>query len=212
MASRAERRDARENRERILGAAGPYLAERGLAAPLDGIARAAGVSRATVYRNFPERGDLIRALYDVLGDELDELTLVAEREPTGWGRIVAYVDGVLAMFVRHPWGSAIMAAMSAADPEYRPGRRWERPMEDAVALARAEGSLREDASPTDVAFIPHVLGSLARLPEPMRTAVMARQRAALLDGYRREAARTPMPSEPIDIEGFHRAAHTVLDA
>lgn len=211
MAKRAERRDARENRQRILAAAGPYLADRGTAAALEGIADAAGVSRATVYRNFPGREDLVRALYDVLAEELDGVAAVAEQEPTGWGRIVAYVDGVLAMFVRHPWGSAIMAMMTSIDPDYRPGRRWEQPMEDAVALAHAEGSLRTDASATDVAFIPHLLGPLARLPEPARGIVMARQRAALLDGYRASAAHAPMPTEPIDVESFHQAAHTVLD-
>lgn len=57
------RRDARRNRELLVEAAHEVFAEQGLEAPLDVIARRAGVGNATLYRHFPTRADLVVAVY-----------------------------------------------------------------------------------------------------------------------------------------------------
>ncbi|MGW5420846.1 TetR/AcrR family transcriptional regulator [Streptomyces sp. NPDC003943] len=54
------RADALRNRERIVTAAREMFVEFGAQVPLDEIARRAGVGNATLYRNFPERSDLVR--------------------------------------------------------------------------------------------------------------------------------------------------------
>ncbi|WP_370413263.1 TetR/AcrR family transcriptional regulator [Streptomyces fradiae] len=54
------RADALRNRERIVTAAREMFVEFGAQVPLDEIARRAGVGNATLYRNFPERADLVR--------------------------------------------------------------------------------------------------------------------------------------------------------
>lgn len=53
------RADAVRNRERILVAAREMLVESGVEAPLDEIARRAGVGNATLYRHFPDRAALV---------------------------------------------------------------------------------------------------------------------------------------------------------
>jgi AcrR family transcriptional regulator len=53
------RADALRNRERIVTAAREMFVEFGPQVPLDEIARRAGVGNATLYRNFPERNDLV---------------------------------------------------------------------------------------------------------------------------------------------------------
>ncbi|MDX2391235.1 MULTISPECIES: TetR/AcrR family transcriptional regulator [unclassified Streptomyces] len=53
------RADAVRNRERILVAAREMLVEFGSDAPLDEIARRAGVGNATLYRHFPDRSTLV---------------------------------------------------------------------------------------------------------------------------------------------------------
>ncbi|GAA1386316.1 TetR/AcrR family transcriptional regulator [Kitasatospora putterlickiae] len=54
------RADASRNRERIVLAARDAFVEHGADAPLDEIAKRAGVGNATLYRNFPTRTALIR--------------------------------------------------------------------------------------------------------------------------------------------------------
>ena len=57
------RADARRNRERLLAAAASAFAEQGADAPLEDIARRAGVGIGTLYRHFPNRQALLEALY-----------------------------------------------------------------------------------------------------------------------------------------------------
>lgn len=57
------RKDAQRNRDLLVAAAREIYAERGVDAPLDDIARRAGVGNATLYRRFPARGALIEAVF-----------------------------------------------------------------------------------------------------------------------------------------------------
>lgn len=67
---RPRRADAQRNRDLLLAAAKDVFTERGVDAPLDDIARRAGVGNATMYRHFPTRSDLIVAVY---ADEVADL-------------------------------------------------------------------------------------------------------------------------------------------
>jgi AcrR family transcriptional regulator len=69
---RPQRADARRNYERVLAAAKEVLGELGVTAPLDEIARRAGVGNATMYRHFPSRRELVIAVY------ADEVTALCE--------------------------------------------------------------------------------------------------------------------------------------
>jgi AcrR family transcriptional regulator len=62
-AARKPRADAQRNRTRLLEAAKPAFASRGLSASLDEIAREAGVGIGTLYRHFPTRDALVQAVY-----------------------------------------------------------------------------------------------------------------------------------------------------
>src|SRR6202161_1459852 len=58
------RADAVRNRERVLDVAYETFAAEGLSVPIDEIARRAGVGAGTVYRHFPTKEDLFRAVGD----------------------------------------------------------------------------------------------------------------------------------------------------
>src|SRR5664279_10974 len=75
-AVKPRRADARRNYDLVLQAAREVFAERGAEAPLDDIARRAGVGNATMYRHFPTRRDLILAVYS------DEVTQLCEHGTT----------------------------------------------------------------------------------------------------------------------------------
>ncbi len=59
---RRQRADAARNREHLLKAATDLFRERGLEVGVSEIAEHAGVGRATLFRNFPTKGDLIIAV------------------------------------------------------------------------------------------------------------------------------------------------------
>lgn len=59
------RRDFERNRETILRAADECFSELGPRVPIDVIAKRAGFSPATVYRHFPSREDLEKAVFEV---------------------------------------------------------------------------------------------------------------------------------------------------
>src|ERR1700760_2463923 len=54
----------RAKNEAILDAASDVIFERGLAAPLDEIARRAGVSKQTIYNHYGSKAELVRALIE----------------------------------------------------------------------------------------------------------------------------------------------------
>src|ERR1700754_3345912 len=58
------RADAARNRARVLEVAYDTFAEEGLSVPIDEIARRAGVGAGTVYRHFPTKDDLYRAVVE----------------------------------------------------------------------------------------------------------------------------------------------------
>src|SRR4051794_1873565 len=65
------RADARRNHERVLAAAAEVFTEHGLDATIPQVAARAGVGKATVYRSFPTKADLVRALAQTHVDWLD---------------------------------------------------------------------------------------------------------------------------------------------
>lgn len=69
--ARPLRADAARNRARVLEVAYQTFAEEGLSVPIDEIARRAGVGAGTVYRHFPTKDDLFRA---VIADRLCYVT------------------------------------------------------------------------------------------------------------------------------------------
>jgi AcrR family transcriptional regulator len=64
VSDRPLRADAARNAERILRAARDVYDELGPEAPIEAIARRAGVGERTLYRRFPTKADLIRAALD----------------------------------------------------------------------------------------------------------------------------------------------------
>jgi AcrR family transcriptional regulator len=61
-AERPQRADARRNHDRILEAAAAAFGDTGLNTQMDDLARKAGVGVGTLYRHFPTKDELVRAL------------------------------------------------------------------------------------------------------------------------------------------------------
>src|SRR5215211_3809304 len=125
------RADARRNRDRILVAARDVFVEQGPDAPLDEIAARAGVGIATLYRRFPDRRALQRAVaLDVLGRVAEEGRLALAEEPGAFPALARYMHRALDLRV----GAVMPALVGQLLPE---DEALLRARDEAVAPTRA---------------------------------------------------------------------------
>ena len=93
--SRKPRADSLRNRDLLLVAAKAAFAETGAEAPLEDVARRAGVGIGTLYRHFPTRSALVAAVY---AREVEQLTASAEallaQRPAGEA-LAAWLDQLI---------------------------------------------------------------------------------------------------------------------
>ncbi|MBD0711066.1 MULTISPECIES: TetR/AcrR family transcriptional regulator [unclassified Streptomyces] len=146
------RADARRNHERLLTEARAAFAGQGTDAPLEEIARRAGVGIGTLYRHFPTRADLLNAVFqEALGALLHrsaELTESAEpcRALVEWLRaLVAHAGEYRGlahalMSASHDRSSALAGC---SDPLRAAGERL-------LGRAREAGQVRADVSIGDL--------------------------------------------------------------
>ena len=74
--AKPRRADAQRNHDAVLAAAKTVFAQAGTDAPMEDVARAAGVGKGTLYRRFPTREHLFAA---ILQDRVDKLDASAQR-------------------------------------------------------------------------------------------------------------------------------------
>jgi AcrR family transcriptional regulator len=189
------RADAVRNRERLLAAARDVIVEQGADAPLDEIARRAGVGIATLYRRFPDRPALLHGVaLDLLSRSAHEASAALDAEPDAFAALARYLHRMLELGI-----SAVMPALIGQlrlDEELLDARRASsRAVLAIVAAAHADGSLRGDVTEGDVGLL---LVRLARpLPGPFppeaNRQLAHRHLDLVLDGLRSRAA----PSAPL---------------
>lgn len=135
--TRPTRADARRNYDAVLAAAVRVLAERPDASMRE-IAEASGVGRTTVYRHFPQREDLVLALYRLVLDDAQEIVVAAVTAGrAAWARADAgerperdALDEVVAMTTR----------LGALGERYRFLGAHQELQSEIEALAAAQGT------------------------------------------------------------------------
>lgn len=181
--SRPVRADARRNMDALLKAALAVFATSGVDAPVREVAVNAGVGVGTVYRHFPQRSDLIVAVFRHEVDECaDAASALAAAHPPGealsrW--MQRYVDFIAAK-------RGLAAALRSGDPAYEalPGYFEKklvpalRALLDAAAIA---GEVRGDVEPYDLLRAVGDLGMSAHYDGPAHARRMV---ALLVDGLR----------------------------
>lgn len=177
---RRKRADAVRNTEAVLEAAKAAFAESGVDAPMRDIASRAGVGVGTIYRNYPQRSDLIIAVFrrelDATAAEADRLA--AEHPPAEALR--RWADS-LARFVATKRGFS--SALHSGDPAYRPlpglflGALAPR-IQSILDAGAADGTIRGGVSAEDL------ISALSRLADDRGDAngQAPRMTDVLLDG------------------------------
>ncbi|GAB2999784.1 TetR/AcrR family transcriptional regulator [Amycolatopsis acidiphila] len=190
------RADARRNRDQILAAAKAMFAEEGPDVPMEEIARRAGVGVGTLYRRFPDRDALIKAVaQDNFAQVLAEAEAAEGEEPTAWEALVRLLSRsrALRLSVHLALLSPQAWATIREDPQTQHFRDEIMDVLDRiVAGAQREGQLRSDVGAGDVAVLVSLL--LKRVPAPKDTADVVTDRvlALMLDGLRARPG-SPLP-------------------
>lgn len=192
------RADARRNRRRLVRAAIDLHVQQGPEVPLEAIARTADVGIGTLYRHFPDRQALVRAVALEAFAAVRELAddVVGEQDPD---LLATYLHGVAELRV-----AVLMATLQPALVELAGDPELQAAFEDVleanrrlVDAAQARGQLRGDVTIDDL------LPLLAQLTRPLDgvsgehlEAVTPRLLHLAVEGLRPRADQTPMPNDP----------------
>jgi len=145
-ADRPLRRDAEQNRQRLLDAAADVFAEHGLEASVEEIARTAGVGMGTLYRRFPTKDALISALvHDVLSTMLRIAREGTER-PDGTG-LEYFLEAASAYQAAHRGCLPRLWNAGLEDDLVKEVRRL---IDTILADAKQHGKVRADVTGADV--------------------------------------------------------------
>lgn len=156
---RPVRPDAKRNLEALLKAARSVFATSGVDAPVREIADKAGVGVATLYRHFPQRADLVAAVFRREIDACADAAPVFAREHPPFEALARWIER-FADFVATKRGLAI--ALHSDNPTFHPlyayfDQRLRPAFAGLLATAEAAGEIRSEIEPDEI------LGAIASL-------------------------------------------------
>lgn len=191
------RADAARNRAQILAAARAAFRELGTAAPLDEIARRAGVNIATLYRRFPDRDALVKQVVvdglNVVGEAARRALEAAHDDPlSAIGQLLMDMVDERDTLILPLIGGPTTDDVEATDLERENARR----IEEILSIARSESAIRDDVTAVDVI----AAGAMVCRPMPyissaQAAAVAARHVRIFVDGLRVTRGQ-PLPESP----------------
>lgn len=180
------RADARRNIDAVLEAAKAVFATSGVDAPVREIATKAGVGVGTLYRHFPQRADLVAAVFrhevDACADAAP--VLAAGHEPDeALGRWLQRYAGFIAT------KRGLAAALHSGDPTFDTlpayfEQRFLPAMGSLLDAAAAAGAIRRDVDAHDLL---QAVAGLAITEDPERPGQAGRMVGVLVDGLRHGA-------------------------
>jgi AcrR family transcriptional regulator len=185
------RKDAQQNRERLLRAARRLFADRGLDVPLEEIARAAGVSIGTLYNRFPTRDALVEAAFEDRAATVTELAERALATDDAWEGFVAFLTGVCELQAADLGYNDLAARTTVTGEDRGYGL-----MREILQRAQRSGDLRDDITLADMAFVVWGVAATIRATYQVAPGAWRRHLALSLDGLRAVAAR-PLPAPPM---------------
>jgi AcrR family transcriptional regulator len=148
------RRDAQENRDRILSAARQAYAADGIDVSMAEIARRAGVGIATLLRRFPQREDLIAAVFGETMRIYAQSVRDALAMPDPWEGFVEYVTSLCAMQAENRgFGELLIMALPTAKELEADRAAAYQGFTELIARAKEAGRLRPDFSPEDLVLL-----------------------------------------------------------
>jgi AcrR family transcriptional regulator len=161
LRSPTRRSDAERNRDKILTVARAAFADPEAEVSMAEISRRAGVSMATLYRNFPGRRELLEALYT---EEVDAVCAAAEAPggQTPGASLVSWLRELFAFFAskRHI-AAELLKHTDSDDPVFGGGRaRVAAAGQSLLTAAQHAGEVRDDLTIDQVLDLVHAIATI----------------------------------------------------
>ena len=186
MQKTPKRSDAQIHRTLLLDAADKVFSEHGVHVALELVTAQAGVSRATLYRNFPDR-DALMGAFEALEAKAEQLQ---GRDDALFG-VLEHMASLVADSapVSDHWRAADRDSPVLAGAQ----RRLMRLVKPLLQQATEAGICRPDLSAQDVILVSSMLGSgLRGRTRAQRRSLSRRALSLLLDGLRAAPTRATM--------------------
>ena len=178
MSLPAKRPDAATRRAQLLDAADAVFTAHGVNAPLELIVEQAGVGRATLYRQFPDRQAILLALMERSVDRLHAKAQSLRDQPDGFFQLLSYLAERI---VHSPAMSDYWRTTDLNDPRFAPMRqRVVQTFAPALSLAQAHHLVRNDVQARDIPLLSGMLGAALRGSNDAERLRLARQALALI--------------------------------
>lgn len=173
-----KRPDAATRRAQLLDAADAVFITHGVNAPLELVVERAGVGRATLYRQFPDRDAILLALLERSGELLQARAQALQERPDAFFVLMAYLSERI---VRSPALSDYWRSVSLADPRFAHVRQrvWNT-LAPALANAQGAGLVRADVHAGDISLLVGMLGAALRGTTDAERRRLARQALELI--------------------------------
>ncbi|AHI22237.1 TetR/AcrR family transcriptional regulator [Corynebacterium vitaeruminis] len=195
------RKDAEENRQRLLQAGKEIFAERGLGATLNDVAKHAGVGVGTAYRRFANKQELFDAILDDQVDEVETILRDAIAIPDADEALRHYLEENLKLQVRDKAMAQMFAGKYASQAFLDASRDRVAPLVNDLAQKAVDvGAVPPHVVGTDLIFIQVGILAIAEITEPEYPGLYTRYAEMALAGLK---AASPAHG-PIDTEQTHR--------
>ncbi|WP_328675501.1 TetR/AcrR family transcriptional regulator [Streptomyces sp. NBC_00343] len=207
------RRDAALNREKILRAAREVFGRHGLKATLDDVARHAGVGVGTVYRRFPDKDTLVRALFE---QDLGMRQASAERaltHPDPWEGFVDFLTEMGADLAENRGLQEVIMLGSHSSEPMETMRGGMLPfLEALIQRAQESGDLRAEVTPSDIPVIVQMLSAASQFTQGKRPDVWRRYFEIILNGIRQRPDNLPLATPSLSNETVEQVMGLVRPA
>ncbi|WP_239118181.1 TetR/AcrR family transcriptional regulator [Paractinoplanes ferrugineus] len=189
------RRDAERNRQLLLRTADELMATRGLDVPYEDIARAAGTGMGTVYRRFPNRQDLLDALFSEHIDTVIGLVEQAARDDDAWAGLTRFLERQLEIEARsRGLGELLRGQNQATAVVKRAHERMTPVVAELINRAVRAGQLPAGTTPADFATVHVMVGSVMDASRAFAPELWRRALTIALAGLR----HAELPGDPPD--------------
>ncbi|MFI6463399.1 TetR/AcrR family transcriptional regulator [Streptomyces sp. NPDC050528] len=207
------RRDAALNREKILRAAREVFGQHGLKVTLDDVARHAGVGVGTVYRRFPDKETLVRALFE---QDLGIRQASAERalaHPDPWEGFVDFLMEMGADLAENRGLQEVIMLGSHSSEPIETVRGGMLPfLEALIQRAQESGDLRAEITPSDIPVVVQMLSAASQFTQGKRPDVWRRYFEIILNGIRQRPDNPPLTTPSLSNETVEQVMGLVRPA